>query len=110
MCSGLNAAGLMSKNGLSLFFFLCFSFCVSQAYAHFVVLISICSLLSSQTRAKRISYDLCSDPVWKINLAKEHCCFHLPSPPPYEKSHVWLCSAYYELMCTTRTSETHGYQ
>lgn len=67
-------------------------------------------LLSSQTTTKRIFNDVCSDPAWKINLSEEHRCFRLPSPPPYEKSHVWLCSAYYELMCTTRTSETHGYQ
>lgn len=46
----------------------------------------------------------------KLIWQKEHGCFHLPSPPPYEKSHVWLCTAYYDLMCTTRTSETHGYQ
>lgn len=95
----------------SLIFPLFFSFCISQYYAHLVkLLISVCLLLSSQKTTQNISSDVCSDPVWKINLAEEHSCFHLPSPPPYEKSHVWLCSAYYELMCTTRTSETHGYQ
>lgn len=62
------------------------------------------------TTAKRISYVVSADPDWKINLAGEHGCFHLPNPLPYEKSHVWLCGAYYELMCTTRTSEKHGYQ
>lgn len=88
-----------------------FSLCTSRAYPHLLVsLDSICPLLSSQTTAKRVFYDVCSDPVWKINLVKEYSCFHLPPHPPYEKSHVWLCSAYYDLMCTTRTSETHGYQ
>lgn len=112
MCSSLNAAFLMSRIEAKI---ICvfFSLCISQAYAHLVVLlVSICLLfiMSSQTTTKRISYDVCSDPVWEINLAEEHSCFHLPSPPPYEKSHVWLCRAYYDLMCTTRTSETHGYQ
>lgn len=69
-----------------LFFFSIFSFCISRAYAHLaILLVSIHLLLSSQTTTKRISYDVCSGPVWKINLEEEHCCFHLPSLPPYEK-------------------------
>lgn len=60
--------------------------------------------------AKRISYVVSSGPDCKINLAGEHRCFHLPNPLPYEESHVWRCGAYYELMCTKRTSEKHGYQ
>lgn len=76
-----------------------------------IILVSIClHCYGGQQMREYPMMLVSSDPAGKINLAGKHSCIHQPSSPPYEKSHVWRCNAYYELMCTTRASETHGYQ